>query len=80
MNQLDRENAKGGACKGKFEMLVANLIEKSRFLQKNVLPEVPCGHFAPGTLSETCFKDVVVEVHVRQHKLTKMRKIQRCQI
>ena len=41
-----------------------------------ILPYVPCGHFALGTLSETCFKDAVFEVNVRQHKLTKISKIQ----
>ena len=34
---------------------------KSPDLDKNMIsPDVPCGHFALGTLSETCLKDVVV--------------------
>ena len=31
-----------------------------------ILPYAPCGHFALSTLSETCFKDTVFEVNVRQ--------------
>ena len=31
-----------------------------------ILPYVPCGHFALGTLSETFCKDAVFEVNIRQ--------------
>ena len=44
----------------KIEILVANPIEKSRFGQTIILPDVPCGHFALGTLSKTYLKHVVV--------------------
>ena len=39
--------------------------------EKNVtLQDVTCGHLALGTLLETCFKDIVFEVNVRQLKVT----------
>ena len=48
--------------------------------KKHVLPDVPCGHLALGPLSETCSKAVVVQANVvRQHKLTKLIKIPKCQ-
>ena len=50
------------------------------FDEHMILPDVPCGHFAFGTLSETCFKDTVFDVNVRRHKLTTISKIQKCQI
>ena len=38
---------------------------KSRDVDKRlILPDVPCEHFALGTLSETCLKDVVSDVNV----------------
>ena len=43
----------------KFEILVANPIGKI-----TILPDVPCGQFALGTLTETCFEDVVFEVNI----------------
>ena len=50
---------------------------KSPDFDKNIIsPDVPCGHFALGTLSEACLKDVVVDVTARQHKLTKISKKQ----
>ena len=30
-----------------------------------ILPHVECGHFALGTLSETCFQEQVFEVNVK---------------
>ena len=45
-----------------------------------ILPDVPCGHFALGTLSETCFKDAVFDIDVRRQKLTKNSKHQKYQI
>ena len=54
---------------------------KSPDVNKNMeLPDVPCGHFALGTLSGMCSKDVVFEVTVRQQNFTKISKIQNCQI
>ena len=40
-----------------------------------ISPDFPRGHFALGTLSETCFEDVVFEVNVRQQNLTKISEI-----
>ena len=52
---------------------MANL--KSQDFDKNmILPDVPCGHSAFGTLSETCFQYVVFKVNVRRHTLTKIGK------
>ena len=50
----------------------ANPIEMSRFYKNVILPDVLCGHFALGTLSETCFKDVICKINVRQQTLTNM--------
>ena len=49
------------------------------FDENMILPDVPCGHFALGTLSETCFKDAVFDINVRRHKLTKNSQVQNCQ-
>ena len=34
------------------------------FDKNMILPHVSCGHFALGTLSETCLKDAVFEINV----------------
>ena len=44
------------------------------FDENMILPDVPCGHLALGTLSETWFKDTVFDVNVRRQKLTKIAK------
>ena len=63
-----------------IEILVANPIESPDFDENMILPDVPCGHFALGTLSDTCFTDAVCDVNVRRQNLTKVSKIQKCQI
>ena len=50
----------------KIDMLVAKPIEKSRLYKNMISGDVPYGHFALGTLSETCLKDMVFDVNVRQ--------------
>ena len=50
------------------------------FDENMILPDVPCGHFALGTLSETCFKDAVFDVNVRRQKVIQISKKQTCQI
>ena len=52
----------------KIEMLVANQIEKFTFSKNMISPSVPCGDFALGHLSETCFKDDVFKVNVTHNK------------
>ena len=53
----------------KIEISVADPIEKSRFDEHMLLPDVPCGHFALSTLSKTYFKDAVFDVNVRQQNI-----------
>ena len=48
------------------------------FDEHMILPEDPCGHFALGTLSETCSKDAAFEVNARRQKMTRMSKIPEC--
>ena len=67
---------KGGTVK--FEISVANPIEKLDFDQHMILRDVPCDHFAFDTLSQTCLKDAVFDINVRQHKLTRISKIPKC--
>ena len=63
-----------------MEISVANPIEKFVLDKNMILPDVPCGHFALGTLSETCFKDAVFDVNVRRQKVTKFSNIEKRQI
>ena len=52
---------------------------KSRDFDKHMaLPYVPSGHFALGTLSETCFKYSVFDVNAGQKKIIKSSKHQTC--
>ena len=44
------------------------------FYENMILPDFQCGHFALGTLSETCTKYFVFDVNVRQQVLTKIVK------
>ena len=53
----------GGSVK--IDFLIANLVENWHFDKNMILPYVPCGRFALGTLSETCFKDAVFDTNVR---------------
>ena len=48
------------------------------FDKKIIVPDVPCGQFALGTLSETCLKDIVFEAKVRQQKNTFFSKVPKC--
>ena len=43
-----------------------------------MLPDVPCGHFAIGTLSETCLKDAVFNINVTTQKVTKSKNVNFC--
>ena len=52
MNSLNNENAKEGG-EVKFWILVAIPLKSPDFDENMILPHVPCGHFALGTLSET---------------------------
>ena len=63
-----RERKRKKVGKVQFQNSVATPIDTLDFDKNTILPDVPCGHFAVGTLSETCFKDVVFEVNVRQQK------------
>ena len=50
-----------------IKICVANQIEKARIRQTHAY--APCGRFALSTLSDTCFKDTVFEVHVKTHRI-----------
>ena len=62
----------------KIEILVADPTENLDFDEHIILPSVPCGYFALGTLSETCLKDNIFDVHVTQHKLTTFSNMPKC--
>ena len=47
------------------------------FIKHIILPAVPCGHFALGFLSETCFKDAVFNLNARQ-KIPKLATSKKC--
>ena len=51
----------------KIEVLVANPIIKSRLWQKHDITVRPCGPFALGTLSETCFKVPFFEINDKKY-------------
>ena len=53
------------------DILEADPIERPDFDKNMILSDVPCGHFALSTLSETCFTDAVFGLNVRQQKLAK---------
>ena len=72
MNYLGKENGKGRGDGVKFKNLNANLMKSPDFYKSMTSPDVPCGHFALGTLSETCFKNPVFDVDVRRQEFTKV--------
>ena len=45
-----------------------------------ILLYVRCGHFALSTLLETCLEDAVFDINVRRQQITKLSKVQKCQI
>ena len=65
MNYLDREHEKVvGAQKSRFQW--QNLLKSLDFDEHIIFSSGSCGHFALGTFSKTCLKDVVFDVSARQ--------------
>ena len=64
ITQTDKTQNGGGRLK--IEISVANSIESHDFDKNMIVPDVPCSRFALGNLSETCFRDAVCHVNIRQ--------------
>ena len=64
MDSLDAENTKRGGAKSRFYWQIQ--FKSSDVDEHMILPDVPCGHFALGTCSKTCLKDVVFDIKVRR--------------